>query len=468
MTELRDYIIFSVCSFLGNVGVAVTGFGMAIIFLFVLQIAILSGYSSNFKYAIFIQTISLLCVQPLLIHKAGIKRHASRRMLFYFLPTTVISTPLGQLTAEYVSADTVKMAGGILVTFIAILEIQQKRGVFLKWIMTLCYKMEPIKDKCASPAKKKGYEKLDEPLPPPDPIKKEKVKNNPLNTNDSLKSNNSSKKYQDSNGDTEESATDEESVDPYKHFNQQNFHEGNSIKDQLMIDHNNHYDFRILNEVKKNKRRQQQAEFVIENWEDHVDFVRVKQEVQRQNESRNDEIGQEWEGHISISSRSLRSTTSRREHQLIIEIMREPIGPLGSKAIFWTLLASAASGYLGGFCGIRGPPIILYFLHPPAPVSFTKDSQRATGAVITAVNVTSRFFYYIIRTFVLDDKDNIHFNASDYWLYISITISSFLGVLIGSEIFNMMKDSRKTVRCILSIFLLICGISLLLASFVII
>ena len=41
---------------------------------------------------------------------------------------------------------------------------------------------------------------------------------------------------------------------------------------------------------------------------------------------------------------------------------------LTASAIFYTVLAAALSGFLGGLRGIRGPPIILYMLHPTAPV----------------------------------------------------------------------------------------------------
>ena len=45
-----------------------------------------------------------------------------------------------------------------------------------------------------------------------------------------------------------------------------------------------------------------------------------------------------------------------------------------------------ASGFFGGLCGIRGPPIIMFFLHSPYP----KAVQRANGAAITLVNVSMR------------------------------------------------------------------------------
>lgn len=136
---------------------------------------------------------------------------------------------------------------------------------------------------------------------------------------------------------------------------------------------------------------------------------------------------------------------------------------LGASALFWTLFAGAASGFLGGLCGIRGPPIILYFLHPPFPVSFTKKTQRATGACITFTNVAMRVAYYLIDTMAFDGEG--YLESSDWVLYAAIIISSVLGVLVGSKLFEYMKDSKTTVRGILAIFLLLCGVSLLMSSF---
>jgi hypothetical protein len=136
---------------------------------------------------------------------------------------------------------------------------------------------------------------------------------------------------------------------------------------------------------------------------------------------------------------------------------------LGSSAQFWTLFAGGISGFLGGLCGIRGPPIILYFLHPPFPVSFTKNTQRATGACITFTNVVMRVAYYLFDTLIFDGED--YFEGSDWGLYVAIVISSVMGVLVGSKLFEYMKDSKSTIRGILAMLLLLCGMSLLLSSF---
>ena len=138
-------------------------------------------------------------------------------------------------------------------------------------------------------------------------------------------------------------------------------------------------------------------------------------------------------------------------------------GPLGMAARLWTLVAGSGSGFLGGLCGIRGPPVILYFLHPPKPIKFNKKEQRATGALITATNVAMRVTYYFVETFALQ-KDSF-FKSSDWYLYVCVILCSVGGVLVGSHLFDKMKDSRNNIRMILSIFLLLCGVSLLLSAF---
>lgn len=142
---------------------------------------------------------------------------------------------------------------------------------------------------------------------------------------------------------------------------------------------------------------------------------------------------------------------------------RNEVQPLSNSARFWTLFAGAASGFLGGLCGIRGPPIILYMLHTPAGVNFTKKSQRATGAAITATNVAMRVFYYLLNTLAFGKSSN--FNREDWVLYLVVLVVSCLGVFLGSKLFEYTKDSKATIRGILTIFLLLCGASLLISSY---
>ena len=138
MVRIQDVVVLSIASFLGNVGVALTGFGMAIIYLFIYQIVVLAGYDGDFRYAVFIQALALFSAQPLLLKKAEFKKYASWRVLRYFIPITIISTPLGQITGNVVSTDMIKMIAGCLVTFVATFEMYQKRQLFAKHIRKIC------------------------------------------------------------------------------------------------------------------------------------------------------------------------------------------------------------------------------------------------------------------------------------------------------------------------------------------
>jgi len=149
---------------------------------------------------------------------------------------------------------------------------------------------------------------------------------------------------------------------------------------------------------------------------------------------------------------------------IFLEKDNEEKPKLSSSAVTWTLLAGAASGFLGGLCAIRGPPIILYFLRPPKSVSFTKKSQRATGACITATNVVMRVVYYAIDALMSGTDASSTFVAEDWRLYVSVSIFSILGVFAGSLIFEKMKDSKETIKLILSLLLLLSGISLIIPS----
>lgn len=79
------------------------------------------------KRAIFIQALALFTVQPILLKKAKVIRHGSREALQYFIPATIIFTPLGQITGQKVSTDIIKAGSGVLVTLITVFEIYLNR-----------------------------------------------------------------------------------------------------------------------------------------------------------------------------------------------------------------------------------------------------------------------------------------------------------------------------------------------------
>ena len=115
MVSFVDVMVLSLSAFFGNMGVAVTGFGMAIVYLLIFQIAAVVQYAAgadaqSFKYAVFIQSLSLLVAQPLLLWNAQISQHGSWPLLLLMIPATLVATPLGQLTGEQVLALALALA----------------------------------------------------------------------------------------------------------------------------------------------------------------------------------------------------------------------------------------------------------------------------------------------------------------------------------------------------------------------
>ena len=82
-----DIITLSACSFAGNVGAGLTGFGQAIILFFVWKIVELSGYDGDFKYAVFIQALLLSTAQVW-----RNKYYDSLFLLFIFYRTNLLTS----------------------------------------------------------------------------------------------------------------------------------------------------------------------------------------------------------------------------------------------------------------------------------------------------------------------------------------------------------------------------------------
>lgn len=140
MFSTADIIVLSAASFFANLGVAVTGFGMGITFIFVWQIAVEMGYSSDIKFAIFIQALSLLAVQPLLFRNAEIHKHGTPTLLKILIPVVLITTPIGQLASAYAEGATVKLVTGIIVSFAAGFELYRNRAFFSRAGFVSCFR----------------------------------------------------------------------------------------------------------------------------------------------------------------------------------------------------------------------------------------------------------------------------------------------------------------------------------------
>lgn len=86
--------------------------------------------------AVFIQALSLFSMQPVIVYKAKVWIDANFRVLWLFVPITLVSTPLGQMVSYRVPTDIVQAVAGVLVVFVACWEIYGKRG----WLLGFCKK----------------------------------------------------------------------------------------------------------------------------------------------------------------------------------------------------------------------------------------------------------------------------------------------------------------------------------------
>jgi uncharacterized membrane protein YfcA len=78
--------------------------------------------------------------------------------------------------------------------------------------------------------------------------------------------------------------------------------------------------------------------------------------------------------------------------------------------------------------------------------------------------------FYFVNTFSLKSsasggKSKMGFVKEDWRLYLSVIVCSIVGGFVGSKMFEYLKDSQDTIRGILAVFLLLCGVSLLFSAF---
>lgn len=124
-------LVYSLCSFVANAGVAVTGFGMALIFVFVYTLFDVFGKMTDchpielcdMKYAVCLQSLSLVGSMPFLLYKSNALQHANRHLLYTLIPVTLVSTPFGQYCQDYVPSSWIRMVVGIVVTLVVGYEI---------------------------------------------------------------------------------------------------------------------------------------------------------------------------------------------------------------------------------------------------------------------------------------------------------------------------------------------------------
>jgi hypothetical protein len=183
---------------------------------------------------------------------------------------------------------------------------------------------------------------------------------------------------------------------------------------------------------------------------DEASIMRARKEIQDRMSSISEEHVQTTEIVVEvqpeISVHQMVSTMEVSNPSLVDSILVQ-LNALSTKAKLFAVTMSFLSGYLGGFCGIGGPPIMMFFLHAGSfDLEFTKTSQRATGAALTFCNVAVRVFFYALASTDADANEDTKFVGGDYPMYVSVGLCSFSGACVGQLLFKRMKDSQATIE----------------------
>ena len=118
----------------------------------------------------------------------------------------------------------------------------------------------------------------------------------------------------------------------------------------------------------------------------------------------------------------------------------------------YSFIAGFLSGFLGGLAGIRGPPLMVFFLIFPFP----KNIVRANSIIILIVNIVMRVVFYIIQD-VSGQREMSWFQSDLWYLYVCVALFGVLGVPIGSYIANRINQNQ--FKLVIALMLFLSGIS---------
>jgi len=443
--------LLSSCSFFGNFGAALTGFGEAIIFLFIWQIVDLSGYNGgDFKSAIFIQSLSLFSVQPFLLYETSVRKYAHRQILLLFVPTTLICTPVGQYVGGIAPIPLMKLIAGVVVLMVAAIETHSRR----KQIHTILCKKKTKNNATTNEAAGTTAEMVDSVEPGGIEIELADGNATAAGLSDSQRS--------------------------YEYYESITFHIPIAITEPVTLGIRRASHMFMKDQAGVLSSTQVVAQLhELDKEIDDQEQVDEEQELNSKNEANEDTSTKNGIAGSTATDAAPNNATSappQDSHQstssstAAAEHVKVQFGC--NRVTSDTTIAGSLSGFLGGMIGIRTPPLMLYFMHPPSPLVFDNLCQRATGVVIMCTSTVFRQVFYLYGTFAPNSKDlpgyqeyYIGYQKEDWKLYTCVIFFSLLGGYIGGIAFEYVRDKKETIRWIFLILLYMCGVSLFISAF---
>ena len=143
---------------------------------------------------------------------------------------------------------------------------------------------------------------------------------------------------------------------------------------------------------------------------------------------------------------SARPTSENREVLIDVDLLNSTSLRIGG------VVAGLLSGFLGGLVGMRGPPLMVFFLSFPFP----KNVIRANSMLILVVNIVIRICYYIVED--LSGTRELSWFQSDLWyLYVCVIVFGVLGIPLGQAVANRMDQNQ--FKLVIAFMLFISGLT---------
>jgi len=173
---------------------------------------------------------------------------------------------------------------------------------------------------------------------------------------------------------------------------------------------------------------------------------------------------------------SITTTTIKENNKDLLRVGGFSSSSSKSTIFVWGTVLGFFSGFLGGLIGMRGPPLMLFFLQFPFP----KADVRSVGAVMLFLNMVLRIVFYISYDLYHhqhdNDNDNDNDNAnnnnndndndnttplwflwsSSWRLYIGVIVAGIIGIPIGDWIHHYIDQNK--FQFVLAILLAASGI----------
>ena len=328
-------VVFSLAAFIGNFGVAVTGFGMAIIFLLVYTIADLANLvncsNCTLRDAVFFQTLALGSAVPIMLFQSRkiVREHWSKELLWTFIPATVVGTPIGNFLQDHLPSDILRTVVGVVITTLICYQLSKiipKSDLYQRYVMG-----REVKDI--------GYDKM----------------LNEKDCDDDDDDDDEKVQKEKNNGDNDEDATITHRVEEEKQNHvvvpNQNDQE-DTLEAQDSPSAKNDQQNNNVHEITANKNENDEENQNTKEQEETAEGITTNNNEVDNDEENDNMISSDLQTLVDKSNKTAKDDKNGEGVKNDDDDEEENI-PTGLKLRIWGFLLGFLSGFLGGLMGVR-------------------------------------------------------------------------------------------------------------------